>query len=260
MIEYIKQQKLIFLIFCLLSFPLISHADSAKVKILPLGDSITCASKYKLSYRYPLWQKLVDAGKQIQFIGSHAAKGDFGRSKWKPHKGQHFPTSHECHSGWRADQILEGLSNNGNNLSQWLKRYTPDIALVHLGTNDLYQSQTPESTRDDIEKIIIKLLGNNPRIKILLAKIIPLRMDKSVYQLNHLIGQLVKKLNKPASPIMSVDMYSGFSVNTDMQKDQIHPNASGERKMAQRWFKALMQQGVLESKQAKKQQKKQILF
>ena len=36
------------------------YAD--QLKILPLGDSITQAEGNRASYRYPLWQKLVDAG------------------------------------------------------------------------------------------------------------------------------------------------------------------------------------------------------
>jgi lysophospholipase L1-like esterase len=221
------------------SFATGSYADSKTVKILPLGDSITCASKYKRSYRYPLWQHLVDAGKQIEFIGSQTHKGNGGRS-WKPYRGQRFPAANDGHSGWRADQILKGLPNGEKGLDHWIAGYRPDIALIHLGTNDVYQSQSAESTRDEIEQVIIKLRAKNPNIKVLLAKIVPMRMNNGVPRLNQLLGQLAIKLNQANSPVVSVDMYSGFSIHTDMQKDQIHPNARGEDKMAKRWFDALM--------------------
>ena len=216
-----------------------SDADGGKIKILPLGDSITCASPYKLSYRYPLWQHLVDAGKQVQFIGSQTKKGNGSRS-WDTYKGQRFPEANEGHSGWRADQILDGLPNGEKGLDHWIRGYRPDIALIHLGTNDVYQKQSPESTRDEIEQIITKLRLKNPNIKILLAKIIPMRTNNNVPRLNQLLARLAIKLNKSSSPVMSVDMYSGFSINTDMQKDKIHPNAKGEKKMAKRWFDALV--------------------
>ncbi len=216
------------------------------VKILPLGDSITCASKYKVSYRYPLWKKLVDANKKVVFIGSKkGADGNFGRTQWDSYKGLAFPTANECHSGWRTDQVLNGLPNGEKGMDQWLKAYQADIALVHLGTNDVYQHQSPASTRDEIEQVIAKLRNNNPKIKIILARIIPMKTDKHVVQLNQLIAKLARKLNKPESPVISVDMYRGFSINTDMQKDQIHPNAKGEFIMAQRWFNALMKPEML---------------
>jgi len=237
--------KLLLILFFYVPLNNCTATQNTKVKILPLGDSITCASKYKLSYRYPLWQRLVDAGKQIEFIGSHASKGDHGRDKWDTYKNLSFPPAHECHSGWRTDQILNGINNNGSRLSQWITGYQPDIALIHLGTNDIYQSQTPESTRDEIEQVILKLRGKNPHIKVLLARVIPMQMNPNIPRLNQLLLQLSKKLNQTNSPVISVDMYSGFSINTDMQKDKIHPNANGEEKIAQRWFSALMKPQIL---------------
>ncbi len=222
----------------------IADTNTSRLKILPLGDSITCASKYKVSYRYPLWKQLIDAGKQIKFIGSQTEKGNGGR-EWEPYKSNLFPPANEGHSGWRADQILHGLENGEKGLNSWLVNYNPDIALIHLGTNDLYQKQTPESTRDDIHNIIIKLRNKNPKIKIILAEIIPLREDTAVIRLNQLLVKLAKEINQPNSPVISVDMYSGFNLQTDMQKDKIHPNANGERKMAQHWFNALMSKPIL---------------
>lgn len=239
-------KKLITVLFILsLYFPFSSNADNSVIKILPLGDSITCASKYKLSYRYPLWKQLVDAGKQVEFIGSQFYKGNGGRIGWETYKDLPFTPANEGHSGWRADQILNGLENGEKGLSDWLAGYKPDIALIHLGTNDLYQKQTAESTRDDIEQIIIKLRVKNPNMKILLAEIIPLQTDDRVSHLNELLASLALKLNQPNSPVVSVNMVPGFSLKTDMQKDKIHPNASGEEKMAQRWFDALMMPQII---------------
>ncbi|MCK5903562.1 MAG: hypothetical protein KAG28_10500 [Cocleimonas sp.] len=233
-----KYRLFLILTFSLL-LPFKSIAEPAQIKILPLGDSITGASKYKQSYRYPLWQHLVDAGKSIRFIGSQFKEGNHGRV-WANYKNLKFPEANEAHSGWRADQVLGGLNRKIRGIDQWIKTYTPDIALIHLGTNDMYQSQTPESTRDEIEQIIIILRKKNPRIKILVAKIIPLRMKPNVPRLNQLLGQLAVKLNTKTSPVMAADLYSGFSIYTDMQKDKIHPNANGEKKMAKAWFNALM--------------------
>ncbi len=220
--------------------------NKSPIKILPLGDSITCASKYKLSYRYPLWKHLVDAGKQVEFIGSQIEKGNGGRKNWDNYKGLPFTPANEGHSGWRADQILNGLENGKEKgLDTWLSSYNPDIALIHLGTNDMYQKQTPESTRDEIAQIITKLRANNSNVKVVLARVIPMRTDASILRLNQLLTHLAQQMNRPNSPVVSVDMYSGFNIDTDMQKDKIHPNASGEEKMAKRWFDALTNHKML---------------
>lgn len=227
-----------------LSLSTTSFANSTTIKILPLGDSITCASPYKLSYRYPLWQHLIDAGKNVEFIGSQKQTGN-GNRQWDTYKNKTFSEGNECHSGWRTDQILEGLPNGEVGIKQWLKAYSPDIALIHLGTNDIHQKQTPASTVDELEQVIQTLRTKNPRIKVLLAKIIPLRTGPEIPRLNQLIARLTKKITTPQSPVVIVDMYSGFSINMHMQKDKIHPNAEGEKKMAKRWFDALIKHKFL---------------
>jgi hypothetical protein len=239
-----------FLVIFSFIFSLALHADqvvpSHPIKILPLGDSITCASKYKLSYRYPLWKHLIDAGKQVEFVGSQFHKGNGGRVGWETYKDLPFTPANEGHSGWRADQILNGLeSGKEKGLASWLSSYRPDIALIHLGTNDMYQNQTPESTRDEIEQIVLKLREKNPNIKVVLASVIPMKTDVSIIRLNQLIAQLAQKMNRPNSVVVGVDMYTGFNLETDMQKDKIHPNANGEEKMAKRWFDVLMQHKML---------------
>ena len=224
-----------------LSLSISSCAAKPAIKIMPLGDSTSCASHYKVSYRYPLWKHFVDAGKKVEFVGSQILEGNYGRTVWPEYKGLSFPPANEAHAGWRTDQILDGLPDGTKGLDTWLAGYQPDIALIHLGTNDLDQSQTPESTRDELERLILRLRQNNPRIKVLLAQIIPMGSDSSVARLNLLLPPLAAKLNQADSPVVSVDMYSGFDINTDMQKDKMHPNARGEEIMAKRWFDALVQ-------------------
>jgi len=230
--------KLFYYLLALFILSSFAYADGKVIKILPLGDSISCASTQKLSYRYPLWKSLIDRGKEVSFIGSQ----DYNQGRtWEHYKGASFPPANEAHSGWRTDQILQGLDNGTVGLPSWLVHYNPDIVLIHLGTNDLYQSQSPQTTVKEIEQIITLLRKKNPKIKVLLAKIIPMgKRGRYVPQLNQLIGRLAIQLNTKISPVHSVDMYSGMSIYHDLEKDRIHPNASGELKLAQRWLAGLI--------------------
>jgi len=242
--EFIRKYLLTGLLTALLLLVSIgaAHAQQPRVKILPLGDSISAASKYKVSYRYPLWQKLVDAGYNVEFVGSQTTEGKIVRS-WDAYKGKPFPSANEAHSGFRTDQVLNGIPKYTVGLNGWIRKYVPDIALIHLGTNDLYQKQTPESTRDELQGIVLKLRQRNPRIKVLLAQIVPLPTKHStqVPRYNQLVAQLARKLDQPNSPVMAVDMFTGYSIATDMYAhDPIHPSPAGEQKLADRWFKALM--------------------
>lgn len=213
----------------------------APVRILPLGDSITQANMRHRSYRYNLWIKLIDAGADFDFIGSMNRNFNTNPT-WPDYKGRSFDPDHEGHWGWRADKILNGSpAQRDERLSEWLKTYTPDIVMIHLGTNDVSQSQSTSSTADELRQIIKVLRDDNPAVVILLAKLIPvlnmgtnLRID----ELNSRMDAIADETSNPASPVVVVDQNSGFDAHADTY-DQLHPNERGEEKMAARWFDAL---------------------
>lgn len=213
----------------------------APARILLLGDSITQAKMGHRSYRYNLWVKLIDAGVNFDFVGS--MNMNLGANPtWPDYKGRSFDPDHEGHWGWRADEILNGVPDQRDErLSEWLKTYTPDIVLIHLGTNDVFYSQSTSSTADELRHIIKMLRDDNRAVVILLAKLIPvfnmganLRID----ELNSRIDAIADETSNPASPVVVVDQNSGFDAHADTY-DQLHPNKRGEEKMAARWFDAL---------------------
>jgi len=185
-----------------------------RVRIMPLGDSITSSN----AYRHLLWKKLQSAGYQVDFIGT--AKDI----------GVNYDTDHEGHSGWEAGEIEAKISG-------WLNHNTPDIVMLHIGTNDLTHGQSNASTLSEINGIIERIRRKNNSVIILLAKIIPIRhLDTSAF--NHQLGRFAEQRSTQASPVIVVDQASGYDAVTD-SIDGIHPNNKGERKIANKWFGAL---------------------
>jgi acyl-CoA thioesterase-1 len=196
--------------------------------ILPLGDSITQSNNTHLSYRYPLWEDLVEAGYEFDFIGS--MNTNYGGTPTYPN--QDFDRDHEGHWGWRVDQINAEIQG-------WLGGYTPDVVLMHLGTNDAFQNQSTDSTIDELTDLIGMLRADNERVVILLAKLIPSTNSQSnLDALNGRFDALAASLTSATSPVVVVDQASGFNASADTF-DGIHPNEGGEQKMATRWLAAL---------------------
>lgn len=232
-----------------LFLPATALAESNVLKILSLGDSITQAEINRASYRYPLWKKLIDADIKFDFVGSMDTQQD-KYSKGTPpqpnYKGRTFDKDHEGHFSWEASDIIIGRNpNNGTgsgNLAQWVQNYDFDIALVHLGTNDIFRNQSNAQITGELKDVIIALRRDNPRAIILLATMIPSskseRIEKGVESMNEVIPGIAKEMNTADSPVIIVDQFSGFNLETDSY-DGIHPNAFGEEKMAQRWFDAI---------------------
>lgn len=203
-----------------------AQVDGAGVRIMPLGDSITQADRNHNSYRRPLWLELRAAGYDVNFVGStrsnylgNAPKADFDQD-------------HEGHWGWQVDEVL-------TQIDRWSQAAKPDIVLIHLGTNDILRGQSFESTIAELKELIQRLRQQNPRLKILLAQLIPSSGSEALtQQFNQQVAALARSTNSQSSPIILVDQFSGFDAKQDTY-DGLHPNESGEQKMANRWFQAL---------------------
>ncbi len=200
-------------------------------RIMPLGDSITQGWNESPNYRSYLWDKLWNAGYYVDFVGGES----------KPWDGGNFPNlnfdqNNEGHANIRADQIAD-------NVATWASTNRSDIVLLHAGSNDILQGQSTDSTIADLGRIIDGLRSANPSVKILLAQIIPLPdFETQVADLNGQIPGLAASKSTAQSPVIVVDQNSGFDSNNDIgtfDGKKIHPNASGDSKIADRWYAAL---------------------
>ncbi|HET6675880.1 MAG TPA: SGNH/GDSL hydrolase family protein [Nitrospiraceae bacterium] len=202
-------------------------ADRAAVRIMPLGDSVTESGNGHPSYRYFLWQRLTADGVRMDFVGSKLSRPE------ERLDASGFDGHHEGHSGWRTDQVLARIS-------VWALNARPDIVLLHLGHNDLWQGKGPANTLEDLAGILEHLRRVNPRVSILIAQIIPsnsIPMQMTA-ELNEGIAELALATSTGSSPVIAVDHSTGFHVET-MTRDGTHPNDEGERRMADRWYDAL---------------------
>ena len=196
-------------------------------RIMPLGDSITEASSVQVSYRYWLWNTLRGTGyRDVDFVGSmHGISGSVPASA-------SFDQDHEGHSGWTANQLRDRVT-------AWANSYHPDVVLLHAGTNDIRAGQSVSGTVAELGQIIERLRTANRRVTVLLCTIIPNAAQPSATSaLNDSIPDLVDRMTRPESRVMLVDQAGGFDVNRDTF-DGLHPNQTGAKKMASRFYEAL---------------------
>lgn len=208
-----------------------AHAATPVPCIVTLGDSITQAGGTYLSWRYPFWEALVADGYDFDMVGSIDVNWD-GVTPSYPDAA--FDPDHEGHSGWRADQILAQLPG-------WTGAYgyTPDLAIIHLGTNDIGRGQPNGTTLAELRGIITVLRSVNPDVTILVAQIIPTKWiatNRTIQNLNLGIGGLTA-LSTTRSPVVVVDQYTGYDGRLD-NFDGLHPNTSGEDKLADNFYAA----------------------
>ena len=200
--------------------------DKTTTNILCLGNSITNGVDTFNSFRRDLWQLLHADNYNFDFIGSWS----------KHHMGSNVPVpdfdmDHEGHSGWNFRDILQPPSwdKQRGNLYSWIKTYTPDIVLMELGTNDVFQCRKTKDMLNNLTTIVALLRGKNPNVKIFIAQIPPLGKqwaDKKLCGVSTTYADAVNDLNKQIplfakqhstiqSPIIVVDQYTGFDATTN---------------------------------------------
>ena len=208
--------------------PPTTPAPGGKVKVMPLGDSITGSPG---CWRALLWQKLQQAERAsaVDFVGTLPAQGC----------GFSYDGENEGHGGYLATNVADQ-----NQLPGWLSATRPDVVMMHFGTNDVWNNKSPATILAAFTKLVGQMRASNPRMKILVAQILPMnpsncaQCGQRVTAFNAAIPSWASGISTATSPVTVVDQWSGFSTSSDTS-DGVHPNDSGNRKMADRWYPAL---------------------
>ena len=215
-------------------------------RVMPLGDSISHGGRGYVSYRYPLWFQLRRGRVPVDFVGTRITVngGDCcgnPNEAWYPKYYTQFDRQHEAYSGWRTDEVLM-ISLDAAMASE------PDIILIHLGTNDIGQlgAVGVANAPGNLKRIIDNLRAIRPVCRIALAQLIPIGQGSGYFLnahrvpvLNAAIAFVAAEKDEVYSPVILVDQYTGYDLGTDMQVDGVHPNLSGEARMAAVWESAI---------------------
>jgi VCBS repeat-containing protein len=214
-------------------------------RIMPLGDSITRgahggglpADADKIGYRKPLYDGLVAAGYSFDFVGTVTTDGT--NPIYAP-----FDVDSEGHGGWWAKHIADGnpLYPTEGNITDWLNATSPDIILLHIGTNGL-PNLTAYDNAADVGTILDRIdaweIANGDPITVILARIIdqdPINPDVAAF--NTELDAMVA--GRTGDDIIVVDMEN--TLTTGDYVDGVHPTNAGYAKMAPVWQTALTAQ------------------
>ncbi len=248
-------------LWLLLTMSMVFSLNAAPIRIMPLGDSITEGvaeiptspdqniSEYpvsngltltddKIAYRGELWDLLKAGNYEIDFVGSKNTGSSYPTTD--------FDTDHEGHGGFSTTNIKD-------NIVGYLDNNTPDIVLLHIGTNNMTLAAV-----DDVESILTTIFTKNANAKVFVARIIENERGTGLTRVtttdfNDAVAAMVGTHVNTAS-IQMVNMQTGAGLvydpaglPNDMQPfhadDNIsdyHPNAKGYAKMATKWYDALV--------------------
>ena len=224
-------------------------------RIMPFGDSITQgvesydgqnggpAEDARVAYRYALNQLLTQGGYAFDFVGrlqdGETATPPLTRAR------------HEGYGGETTQQLAD------NRMPGALTANTPDVILIHAGTNDITNSATASATpMQGLLQTVQTWSTTNQPVKVVVAEIIKLRSGATyaerVAPLNAAVTTMINQNFAAASDtsmtVSQADMYDASIAMTPVSDDVsgLHPSRAGYDAMAQVWYDALVAQKIVD--------------
>ena len=221
-----------------------SAAD--KIKIMPLGDSITYGMADEGGYRKYLWQFLKQKGyDNIDFVGPEGKD-----SATFTYNGQQvsYDDNHAGYSGYTITNLPGGWMGQLNGILEtmqggdYITKYAPDIILLQIGTNDINNGHL-DGSEERLHQLLDYLREKMPASGTIFLTTIP-DLGNSMWggnssETNQNIAKYNELIKKVAADyadkhVIYADIHSTINASVDLA-DGVHPNAGGYEKMGKYW-------------------------
>lgn len=208
------------------------------LRIMPLGDSITCghSSEATAGYRGLLWNKLKSAGYAADYIGT--------QQTYPASEVSDMDLDHEGHGGWLVTERTGAKRSALDNLTGWLAQAgQPDVVLLHLGTNDSGEPDFAEQGVADMGRLLEVLRQRAPNAHVLLSTLMWRKTEANLAAIesgfNPKLPGLVALQRARGQKVTLVDLHAKVPGGETNFADGLHPTRAGYELMANAWFEAI---------------------
>jgi acyl-CoA thioesterase I len=206
--------RIISLLTALVALAPIQTAQAAKrdaskvITIVALGDSLTAGYGLSRKEAYPalIAERMRSAGYRFEVTNA----------------------------GWSGDTTAGGLRR----LPEILRRKNIDVLIIELGINDAFRGVPIDEMRSNLQAITDQTRARHPGVSIVIAGMqLPLAAsDGYVRAFGEIFGALAEKNHAALIPYLLERVGGDPELN---QPDLVHPNAAGQRIMAENVWRVL---------------------
>ena len=189
--------------------PAAKRDASKMITIVALGDSLTAGYGLSRKQAYPalIAEKMRGAGYEFEVVNA----------------------------GWSGDTTAGGLRR----LPEVLRaRKKIDVFILELGINDAFRGVTIEQMRSNLQAIVDQVRARHPGVAIIIAG-----MQLPLYSSDDYVsafGQMYRTLAERNRAALVPYLLEGVGGNPEMnQLDRVHPNAAGQRMLADNVWRVL---------------------
>jgi GDSL-like Lipase/Acylhydrolase family len=215
------------------------------LNVMAVGNTSSAGSTGSASYRYWLQKKLDGIEVSYDFVGSQnkttsdGVKGDY--------KYPDFDPDHESYPSLRVIDVENPARDTRLQIKGWVQRQKPDIVLVLLGMGDVMYVDAPnyQAIFEGLIDIVKNARAANPQVAILLSSVHPIKAKSRPNSMQNLAAlipyqkKVAAMMHAPTAPVHFVDVWTGYDPDNDNLMNSWHPDESGEKIIAERFFEAV---------------------
>lgn len=215
-----------------------------KPRIMIVGDSISAGPGcYK---KYLLENLIKNHYSHFEFVGEYS--DDCGGSV--RHSAVSCSTAEQyAQPSFSMPNCFQGKSFPG--LSSLMTTHHPDLVMLQLGVNDLWQGQRTDAILSRYTRLVQQARAANPHVVLVVAQIQKIRPDcssddsitASAQALVNAVPAWAKQQSSASSPVFAADLWTNSDWSKSETLDCVHPNEVGAQRMGMNWFNAL--KGIL---------------
>ena len=227
------------------SAPAAEVAAAGTVKIMPVGDSITDGVGDTGGYRKYLDYTLKQKGISFDMVGPNGQQ-----SASFTYNGQNvsYDGNHAGYSGYQIKEIPDWGRQQGNTGSLYnalkdnnvIKKYSPDIILLIIGTNDMTANRSMSACASDLHDLVDYMLADMPSGGAVFMGSIPEftmygGTPEKVASYNSTVKQVADEYEKAGKNVKFYDVHGCLNGMSDVGNDNLHPNSGGYEKIGKFW-------------------------
>ncbi len=223
----------------------ITDADAQQpLKVLTIGDSLTYGvdqelsntNKPRVAYRQTLSQNLIDYFGKVAFVGNI--------DEYTTTINDPYLFRHSGYSGYVIEDVYHIENHPGVKpmVNDMMKKYKPDIVIMMLGTNDLFQSTMTKDIFPRWESFVLQVEAQLPENGLLICSAIPPTEGKTTETIfNENVLVRTRALAMEGYKVGFADPYTPLSEHTDtyLNKDGTHLNYMGYNVIARVFTEAI---------------------
>lgn len=209
----------------------------APLKVLVVGDSITQGFGGDATWRYWFWREADRQGVPIDFVGPDTLPR-MGRYE---STGLRFDRDHAARVGSTVGFHLRRID-------ELMVTHRPQVVVVELGINDARHGRTGPEIAADIEALIDRVWAHNLLAKVVLAELPSYPENPVADAVGAQANALLREAFAHHARVVLAENRTATTprwVPARMTSDGLHPNATGQTLLAQRFAEAFHRAGYL---------------